>query len=195
MRYLRLVLVPVLIVPGMASAQRQNAPRFIPRSTSATFEIKAGDFEELGPARIVIESRKELGLDAAQMTQLEELRKAFDTDAKRWADDIKRQHKTLLAAPPTLKRPPEEKPRTHKDSVSRERLETSNREKTDRYLEGQAAARRDLSEAMLKIRAAYDATSTATLALLTTEQRTTMAKPLEDASNELTARLRQANIR
>lgn len=192
MSLIRPILLTLFVISAPLAAQGRRGPQGgYPRYE----EFRSRDIEELGPARLIAERSKELALDKPQLGKLEEMRKAFDADAKRWANDIKRMHRVLLSRPPMIQPRSDAKPETAKDSVKRARRDSTDRATLDAYSESQAKARRELGETMLKIRAAYDSTATATVAILTETQRLYMNPLLESASNELTFRLREANIR
>jgi len=153
------------------------------------------DIERLGPSRLVLDRRDALKLDKTQIARLDSLRKAFETRAGRLADSVKQNQRAITTPPPLLKRPPEEKPQTHKDSVSRAKLDSTNRVKRDAYFATVTTGRRDLSSTLLALKELFDANLASTIQVLDGSQHTTMALSLEQASEEFTRRLRLANIR
>jgi hypothetical protein len=177
---------PILLLavaPTFLLAQREGVP------------ISGGDIERLNPARVLIDQRDQLKLEKEQLTALEVLRKAFDTDAKLMADSVKRYQRAITTPPPLLKRPPEGKPETRKDSISRAKLDSNNRIRNDEYFETVTAGRRDLAAALLTLKDRFDADLAKVSAVLNDSQRTTAALSLERAATEFTRRLRLANVR
>jgi hypothetical protein len=94
-----------------------------------------------------------------------------------------------------LRRPPEGKPETRKDSLSRAKLDSTNREKRDKYFETVTTGRRDLAAALLALKDLFDASLAETIQTLDGTQHTSAALMLEQTSQEFTRRLRLANIR
>ena len=192
----RLVLLVGIAVPTTLTAQQRRPPQ--PRRFEQprySPDLKAKYLEELSPARIVSENQKDLALDGTQATQIQALRQAFASDAKRYAGVVKRFQKIISANPPSLKRPPEAKPTTKKDSVKRARDDSLNQVKHDGYVERVTAARSSLGETMLRIRAAYDSAAVKTLGVLRDDQRAKIGARIDEASDALTSLLRRANIR
>lgn len=157
--------------------------------------IQAGDIERLNPARVVLDLRKPLRLSKLQMDSLERLRQAFDRDAKALADTVKRAQRAITTAPPLLRRAPDGRPETRKDSLERAKLDSTNRVKRDRYFELVTTGRRDLAAALLALKALFDSTADRTTAVLEPEQETGGTFALERASEAFTRRLRLANVR
>jgi hypothetical protein len=153
------------------------------------------DVERLDPARVILDRREELKLLPPQVAALDSIRKAFDDSAKVLADDVRRNQRAITSPPPMLRRPPEGKPETAKDSVSRARLDSTNRVKRDRYFETVTTGRRDLAATLLTLKDLFDATLASTIKALDGSQHTAAALSLERASEEFTRRLRLANIR
>lgn len=153
------------------------------------------DVERLDPARVILDRREDLKLLPPQITTLDSIRKAFDDSAKVLADDVRKQQRAITSPPPMLRRTPEGKPETRKDSLSLAKLESENREKRDRYFEIVTAGRRDLAAALLALKDLFDATLGSTIKALDGSQHTAAALALERTSDEFTRRLRLANIR
>jgi hypothetical protein len=151
--------------------------------------------ERLSPARVILDRAKELKLEAARMAALDSLRRAFDDSAKHLANDVKKYQRAITTPPPLLKRPPEGKPETRKDSLERAKLDSTNRLKSDAYFETVTAGRRDLAATLLALKELFDASLAATIAALDGAQHTAAALTLERTSDEFTRRLRLANIR
>ena len=171
-----------LAVAAPASAQ-QGAP------------ITAKDIERLDPARIILDRREALKLQKEQIVVLDSMRKAFDDSAKKVADDVRRHQRAITTPPPMLRRPPEGKPETRKDSLERAKLDSTNRVKRDRYFETVTTGRRDLATGLLALKELFDSTLAATIKSLDGSQHTSAALSLERASEEFTRRLRLANVR
>jgi len=159
------------------------------------YEIHSRDIVSVSPATTVLRMKKDLGLDDKQVSRLEEVRNAFAADARRWADDIRHFQQEIAQDPPYITRLPDRRPRTHKDSVSRAKKDSSNIRKSDRYLEALAAGRRGLGATMLSVQSGYIATLTTTKGILTDQQREMVKQPLDSAASEFILRLRHANIR
>jgi hypothetical protein len=157
--------------------------------------ISGGDIERLNPARVLIEQRETLKIDKEQLASLEAIRKAFDADLKIVADSVKRHQRAITTPPPMLKRPPEGKPETRKDSISRAKLDSTNRIKQDAYFETVTTGRRDLAAGLLALKDRFDTDLAKVSALLNETQRTTAALSLERTAAEFTRRLRLANVR
>jgi hypothetical protein len=195
MRYVFLILIIGLTAP-LGGQPRGGRGRVSPvAAPQEGVPVSRKDLERLDPARLVFDRRDALKLDKRQLAKLDSLRKAFDGRAGRLADSVKQEQRAITTPPPLIKRPPEGKPETHKDSVSRAKLESENRVKRDKYFETVTAGRRDLAATLLAIKALFDANLAATIQVLDGSQHTTMALELEQASEELTRRLRLANIR
>jgi hypothetical protein len=178
----------LLLLASPALAQRfQRPPEGIP--------ISHKDVERLSPAGVMLEKRQPYHLEQAQILRLDSLHKAFADSAKRLADGVKDYQRAINTAPPMLKRPPEGKPQSKKDSVSRAKLERENREKQDKYFETVTAGRRDLAAALLALKDLFDASLAATIQALDGAQHTSAALTLEQTSDEFTRRLRLANVR
>jgi hypothetical protein len=181
MRYL-IVLATLAAFPLTMAAQ-QGAP------------IQSGDIERLNPARVLLDLRKQLRLSRPQVDSLDKIRQAFDRDGKALADTVKRSQRAITTAPPLLRRPPEGRPETRKDSLERAKLDSTNRVKRDRYFDQVTTGRRDLAEALLSLKALFDSTADRTTAILTPDQETGGTLALERASEAFTRRLRLANVR
>lgn len=181
MRYL--IVIATLAAFPLTMAAQQGAP------------IHSGDIERLNPARVLLDVREQLRLSRPQVDSLERIRQAFDRDGKALADTVKRNQRAITTAPPLLRRPPEGRPETRKDSVERAKLDSTNRVKRDRYFEQVTTGRRDLAEALLSLKALFDSAADRTTAILTPEQETAGRLALERASEEFTRRLRLANVR
>jgi hypothetical protein len=183
----KLILLTVLALPAALPGQR-GAPGFA--------ELRKGDLEQLNPARLVVDTFKGLPMDRAQFARLDSIRKRFDADASQYAKQVSRLQRQVLARGPLVgRRRSAERPATAKDSVERAKKDSIEQAKLDKHEEEVSAARRTLGETMLTIRAAYDSTLVRTRAILTAEQLQRVDPLLESASNELTIRLRQANVR
>jgi hypothetical protein len=173
-------------LPVAASAQR---PRIM------LPEIKRGDLHNLDPANVVLRNRDRLGLDKSQIARLDTLRKSFEERADQLADSIKRSQKEVATFPPDLKRLPDDKPVTHRDSLKFRSIDSTNSAKTDEYEQVTARGRRDLSTALLALKSLYDDTAERANTILTPDQRVKANQPLADASDYLTGLIRRANIR
>lgn len=182
----RLVLLALIAGPVAAFAQFRGAEG-VP--------VRSGDIERLNPAGIAIDRRKELRLDQVQLKTLDTLRKAFDRDGKRMADSIRLSQRKITTPPPLLRRPPDGKPESRKDSLARARLDSTNRVKRDRYFDEVTTGRRDLATILLALKDLFDRHHEAVNAVLNADQRTMTSMQLEAASEEFTRRLRLANIR
>ena len=180
------VLTLVILASNPAAAQRQPVEG-IP--------ISHGDIDRLTPARVILDRRAGLKLEKAQVAKLDSLGRAFGDSAKRLADSVKKYQRAITTAPPMLKRPPEGKPETKKDSVKRAQLDSTNRAKRDAYFETVTTGRRDLAAALLALKDLFDASMASTIQALDGTQHTTAALALEQTSQEFTRRLRLANIR
>ena len=157
--------------------------------------LQAKEIERLNPARVILDRRQELKLEAPQVARLDSMRRVFDDTAKHLADDVRKNQRKITTAPPLLRRPPEGKPESRKDSVSRAKLESDNRAKRDEYFEVVTTGRRDLAATLLELKTLFDANLAATIQALDGGQYTTAALSLERASAEFTRRLRLANVR
>jgi hypothetical protein len=171
-----------LAVAAPASAQ-QGAP------------ITAKDIERLDPARIILARRDALKLQKEQIAVLDSMRKAFDDSAKKVAEDVRRHQRAITTPPPLLRRPPDGRPETRKDSLDRAKLDSTNRVKRDRYFETVTTGRRDLATGLLALKELFDSTLASTIKALDGSQHTSAALSLERASEEFTRRLRLANVR
>ena len=189
MRLVPALLIVALATPAASHAQRrfQQVPEGIP--------ITHKDLERLGPAGVIIARREQLRLGKSQIVTIDSLRRAFEDTAKRVADNIRTYQRAITTAPPLLKRPPEGKPETRKDSLERAKLDSTNRRKSDQYFATVTAGRRDLAAALLVLKELYDANLAATIQALDGTQHTTAALTLEQTSEEFTRRLRLANVR
>jgi hypothetical protein len=157
--------------------------------------ITGKDIERLSPARIILDRREPLRLTPAQVTRLDSIRRVYEDSARTLADQVKENQRAITIAPPLLRRPPEGKPETHKDSLSRAKLDSTNRKKRDEYFATVTAGRRDLAAALLALKDLFDANLAATVQSLDGTQHTTAALTLDQTSQEFTRRLRLANIR
>jgi hypothetical protein len=157
--------------------------------------ISGKDIERLSPARIILDRRESLRLEPAQATKLDSVRRVYEDSAKVIADQVRQYQRAITIAPPLLRRPPDGKPETHKDSVSRAKLDSTNRRKRDEYFQTVTTGRRDLAAALLALKELFDANLAATIQSLDGTQHTTAALTLDQTSQEFTRRLRLANIR
>lgn len=157
--------------------------------------ISGRDIERLSPARIILDRRETLRLEPTQVTRLDSVRRAYEDSAKSIADQVKQYQRAITIAPPLLRRPPEGKPETRRDSLSRARLDSTNRRKRDEYFETVTTGRRDLAAALLALKDLFDANLAATVQSLDGTQHTTAALTLDQTSQEFTRRLRLANVR
>jgi hypothetical protein len=198
MRFRPVVALVVLVLPT-ASAQRARAVRGPARveraQPSEGVPISHGDIDRLTPARVILERREPLKLGKAQIATLDSLGRVFADSAKRLADSVRKYQRAITTAPPMLKRPPEGKPETKKDSLKRAQLDSTNRAKRDAYFETVTTGRRDLAAALLALKDLFDASLAATIQSLDGTQHTTAALALEQTADEFTRRLRLANIR
>ena len=177
----------LLMTAALLAASPLRAQEGVPLTTK--------DVERLDPARVILDRRAELKLLPAQLLALDSIRKAFDDSAKYLADDVRKHQRAITSPPPLLRRPPEGKPETRKDSLSRAKLDSTNREKRDRYFETVTTGRRDLATALLTLKELCDSTLASTIRALDGSQHTAAALSLERASEEFTRRLRLANVR
>lgn len=157
--------------------------------------ISGKDVDRMSPAAVILSRREPLRLEQPQAQKLDSLHKAFADSAKRLADDVNKAQRAITTAPPMIRRPPEGKPETRKDSLSRAKLDSTNREKRDRYFETVTTGRRDLAAALLALKDLFDLSLAATIQALDGTQHTSAALMLEQTSQEFTRRLRLANIR
>jgi hypothetical protein len=157
--------------------------------------ISHKDIERLSPASVVLDRREQLRLEKTQIAKLDSLHRAFNDSASFLADKAREYQRQITVAPPMLKRPPEGKPETRKDSLERAKLDSTNRLKRDKYFETVTTGRRDLAAALLGLKELFDASLAATIQALDGTQHTTAALTLEQTSQEFTRRLRLANIR
>lgn len=181
MRLIFALVLTLVAVPALA--QQEGVP------------IRDGDIERLNPARVVLDRRNELKLDKAQVAVLDSMRKAFEDSAKTLAEDSRRHQRAITTPPPMLKRPPEGKPETRKDSLERAKLDSTNRLKRDEYFATVTGGRRDLAANLLALKDLFDNSLAATIAALNGNQHTAAALTLERTSQEFTRRLRLANVR
>jgi len=158
-------------------------------------EIRKGDLHSLDPANVLLENRGQLALDKSQVARLDSLRRVFEDRAGQLADSVKRSQKEVATLPPDLKRLPDDHPRTHKDSVKYREIDSTNTARTDEYEQTTARGRRDLTAALLALKAFYDDTGDKANAILTPEQRVKANQPLAEAGDRLTNLVRRANIR
>ena len=153
------------------------------------------DVERLNPAAVILDRRDQLRLEKAQVAKLDSLRKAFDDSAKHMADDVRKAQRAITTPPPLIRRPPDGKPETRKDSANFAKIEAANREKRDKYFETVTTGRRDLAGVLLSLKDLFDVTLDSTIKTLDGTQHTTSALMLERTAAEFTRRLRLANIR
>lgn len=179
--------LPVIILAAAVFAAPAAAQE------GASLPVK--ELERLNPARVVLDRRDQLKLSPAQVTQLDSMRKVFDDSTRHLADDARKHQRAISTPPPLLRRPPEGKPETRKDSVSRAKLDSTNRIKRDRYFETVTTGRRDLAATLLALKDLFDANLTAVIPVLDGGQHTAVSLELERASEEFTRRLRLANVR
>jgi hypothetical protein len=175
-------MIGVVVLAGPLAAQ-EGAP------------LHPRELERLNPVRVILDRKAQLKLQPPQVIRLDSMRKAFDDSARHLADDVKRHQRAITTAPPLLRRPPEGKPETRKDSLSRAKLDSSNRAKRDKYFETVTTGRRDLAASLLALKTLFDSTLASTILALDGSQHTAAALSLERASDEFTRRLRLANIR
>jgi hypothetical protein len=195
MRFAFLFLAVALAAP-LAGQPRGGRGRPVMRAEPQEgVALSRKDVERLGPSRMVLDRRDALKLDKTQTTKLDSLRKAFEARASQLVDSVRQNQRAITTPPPLLRNPPEGKPETHKDSVSRAMLDSTNRVKRDAYFAVVTTGRRDLAASLLALKELFDANLAATIQVLDGTQHTTMALSLEQASEELTRRLRLANIR
>jgi len=190
MRFALAFLAIASAAPSIAQAQRrafQAPPEGVP--------ISHKDVERLSPAGIILGRKDQLKLEKPQIAKLDSLRRAFDDSARRLADKVHDSQRQVTTPPPMLKRPPEGKPETHKDSLNRAKLDSANRRMRDEYFETVTSGRRDLAADLLALKDLFDASLAATIQALDGTQHTTAALTLEQASEEFTRRLRLANVR
>ncbi len=180
MRFNSVLLAVVLAAPALA---QQGVP------------ITGKDIERLDPAQVILDRAEALKLQKTQIVALDSLRKVFDDSAKKVADEVRKHQRAITTPPPLLRRPPEGKPETRKDSLERAKLDSTNRVKRDRYFETVTTGRRDLAAALLTLKELFDATLASTISALDGTQHTSAALSLERASEEFTRRLRLANVR
>jgi hypothetical protein len=157
--------------------------------------ISHKDMERLSPAAVILSRKDQLKLTAAQVARLDSLRRSFADTGNVLSDRVKQYQRAITTAPPMLKRPPEGKPETRKDSLSRAKLDSTNRLKRDQYFETVTTGRRDLAAALLALKDLFDTSLAATIQALDGTQHTTAALTLEQTSDEFTRRLRLANVR
>jgi hypothetical protein len=188
MRFVLLLLIVAIGLPSTAESQRRM-------QVQEGIPISHKDVERMSPAGVVLARREPLKLDNSQVLKLDSLRRVFEDSAKRVADNIKDYQRAITTAPPMLKRAPEGKPETRKDSLDRAKLDSTNRRKSDAYFATVTTGRRDLAAALLTLKELYDSSLAATIQALDGTQHTTAALMLEQTSEEFTRRLRLANIR
>jgi hypothetical protein len=198
MRVLPVAALVIFALP-LLGAQRARAGRVPVRlerqQPSEGVPISGKDIDRMTPARVILERREPLKLEKAQVSRLDSLARVFGDSAKRLADSVRKYQRAVTTAPPMLKRPPEGKPETKKDSVKRADLERDNRAKRDKYFETVTAGRRDLAAALLALKELFDTSLAATIQALDGAQHTAAALALEQTSDEFTRRLRLANVR
>lgn len=188
MRFAIACLIAALSVPSAnAQGRFQQLPEGVP--------ISHKDVERLSPAGVILARREQLKLEKPQVVRLDSIRRAFDDSAKHVADNVRKYQRAVTTAPPLLKRPPEGKPETRKDSLERAKLDSTNRLKRDKYFETVTTGRRDLAAALLTLKELFDASLASTIQALDGTQHTTAALTLEQTSEEFTRRLRLANVR
>jgi hypothetical protein len=188
MRLSVLFAAALLATPATMRAQPAHMRIILP-------EIKKHDLHSLDPANVLLQNRGLLALDKSQIARLDSLRAAFEDRADRLADSIRISQKEVATLPPELKRLPDDHPRTHKDSVKYREIDSTNTARTDEYEQRTARGRRDLSAALLALKAFYDDTGDKGNGILTPEQRVKANRPIADASDRLTSLVRRANIR
>jgi hypothetical protein len=109
--------------PVVSQPRRVMAPpRQRLEQPSEGIPISHGDIDRLTPARVILERREALKLQKAQIAKLDSIGRAFGDSAKKLADSVKKYQRAVTTAPPMLKRPPEGKPETKKDSLKRAQL-------------------------------------------------------------------------
>src|SRR4051812_16164227 len=185
-------LVPALFLlslatPALSQPRRFQQPEGVP--------IGHKDVERLSPAGVILARTEQLKLQTGQIAKLDSLRRSFVDSATLLADHVKGYQRAITTAPPMLKRAPEGKPETRKDSLSRAKIDSTNRLKRDQYFETVTTGRRDLAAALLALKDLFDASLAATIQALDGTQHTTAALTLEQTSEEFTHRLRLANVR
>ncbi|MEO5567039.1 MAG: hypothetical protein ABIR92_01015 [Gemmatimonadaceae bacterium] len=157
--------------------------------------LSGGDIERLNPAHVVARHQKALKLEQRQLAVLDTLRMAFDRDGRRMADSVRKYQRAITTAPPLLRKAPETRPVTRKDSLDRAKLDSTNRVKRDKYFEQVTGGRRDLASALLALKELFDTNVTIVSGALNPDQQNGTVLALEAASEEFTRRLRLANIR
>lgn len=181
----------IFIVSVASSASAQSRAFFQPEGVP----ISHKDVDRLSPASVILDRKEQLKLDKAQIATIDSMRRAFVDSASRLADEVRKSQRAISTAPPLLRRPPEGKPETRKDSLERAKLDSTNRRKRDAYFETVTTGRRDLAATLLALKDLFDANLAATIQALDGTQHTTAALTLEQTSQEFTRRLRLANIR
>ena len=205
MRFFRFSLVLALLLPLALQAQRRRDPargssggnvrRFQP------VELRTKDLESLNPAKIALERRKDLELTTDQAKRLDSAAEAYEGEAKEFGRGVDTLQNIMRDAERSLGNNPvvngtnvrRNRPESAKDSVSRARNDSIDQAKADRDQERHRAARNALTTSLLKIREAYDARLSSISALLTEDQRRKIGPWFDAASEELTARLHEAN--
>lgn len=185
MRTTLLSLTAIAILSNALPAQRR----------AEGIPLSGGDIERLNPATVVARHEKAVKLEKRQLAVLDTLRQAFDRDARRLADSVKKYQRAITTAPPLLRKAPERRPATRKDSLERAKLDSTNRVKRDKYFEQVTGGRRDLAAGLLALKELFDTNVTIVSAALNPDQQNGAALALEAASEEFTRRLRLANIR
>lgn len=185
MRTILLSLAAIAVLSNALPAQRR----------AEGIPLSGGDIERLSPAKVVSQHRKALKLEKRQLEVLDTLRKSFDRDAMRLADSVRKYQRAITTAPPLLRKAPDGRPETRKDSLERAKLDSTNRVKRDKYFERVTGGRRDLAAVLLALKELFDTSVTRVSAALNPDQQNGAALALEAASEEFTRRLRLANIR
>jgi hypothetical protein len=193
MRTLPIVLLLSLVAAGVGHGQRGGrvvpTSRGMPSGRAATprrsFTAKALD--ELNPARVVLDQRKALELDAGEQARLDTAAKWLDariaTHMKR-ADSIE---KVMSAAAGLMRAGASGAP-----TAPGAKVDSARQAKQDALVEHAQSARRDLVSLLIEIKTDFDSTATRSTALVSDARRPKVADVVAVTMEDVSALLRQA---
>jgi hypothetical protein len=200
---LAMVVVPVVLAGQGGRGERPagGRGRGAPQQQGPP-QLKAGDFDQLSPAKVAVDHRLTLALDDAKAHRLDSIAIAFSAETKNFARALDTLQ-NAMRVPRDLgeyearvsRTDTRDKPKTKKDTLDRARNDSLDRVKFDAMGERILAARRGMTAELLTIRGTYDTYLASTTAVLDDEQRTKLGPWLQAASEELTKRLRWVNQR
>src|SRR2546430_9497996 len=164
MRISRLLLLTGVLVPAALNAQRSGMGRGGGRRQQPP-DLRTKDLEQLNPAKIALDRRKDLELTADQVRRLDSLSRVYEAEAKNFGKALDTLQGIMQSATRSLRNNPQvngantmrDRPKSAKDSVERARRDGIDQSKADKDQERYTTAKNALGSTLLRIREAYDA--------------------------------------